>query len=346
MVSSLHETFMQRCLDLALQGLGNVAPNPLVGSVVVHNGKIIGEGYHQKFGAAHAEVNAINSVTDKKLLSESTLYVNLEPCSHFGKTPPCADLIIEKKIPKVVVASFDPNPQVAGKGIHRLERAGVEVVSGVLQQQADYLNRRFFTFHTKHRPFIILKWAQSADGFMAANEPKQIWLSNEESKKLVHKWRTEEQGILVGSHTVAIDDCELTARLWKGKQPVRMVIDRQLSLPAAKKIFDAQATTLIFNEREDRQNETNHYIKIDFSKNPLLHILSAIYQLGILSVIVEGGQETLQHFIAQNLWDEIRVFSTEQLLVRGKKSPSFKGISVSETSVENNGLQIYRNYTA
>ncbi|MBP6732391.1 MAG: bifunctional diaminohydroxyphosphoribosylaminopyrimidine deaminase/5-amino-6-(5-phosphoribosylamino)uracil reductase RibD, partial [Chitinophagales bacterium] len=270
---SADEVYMQRCLDLAIKGAGLVAPNPMVGCVIVHNNKIIGEGYHQKYGGPHAEVNAINAVVNKDLLPNSTLYVSLEPCSHFGKTPPCADLILQKKIPVVVIAGLDPNPLVAGNGIARLKAAGVAVTQGILQQQADYLNRKFITFHTKHRPFITLKWAQSADGFMGLNEPKQFWFTNTESKKLMHKWRTEEQAILVGKNTVAVDDCELTARLWPGNNPLRVVIDRNLDLPADRKIFNGRATTFIFNQVKSATEGANQFIKLDFTQNLLSQIL-------------------------------------------------------------------------
>ncbi len=334
---------MQRCLDLAIQGLGRVAPNPMVGCVIVHDDKIIGEGYHQKFGEAHAEVNAINSVSNLDLLKESTLYVNLEPCSHFGKTPPCADLILQKKIPRVVIGSYDPNPKVAGKGIHKLKDAGVEVITEVLQTESDFLNRRFFTFHTKHRPYLILKWAQSTDEFMAPNESKQFWLTNNESKKLTHKWRSEEPGILVGRNTVEIDNCELNVRLWKGTNPTRIVLDRKLSLPPDKKIFNAESKTIVFNEVEDSANDLIVRKKIDFSSNVLQQILNVLYQMELQSVIIEGGPATLNHFIEQNLWDEARIFTTNHELKNGKYSPKVSGKLIEETDIEGDNLKIYFN---
>ena len=334
---------MQRCLDLAIQGLGNVAPNPLVGSVIVHDDKIIGEGYHQQFGKAHAEVNAIQSVINKDLLKDSTLYVNLEPCSHFGKTPPSADLIIQHKIPRVVIGSYDPNPKVAGKGIQKLREAGVEVVTEILKAESDFLNRRFITAHTKHRPYIILKFAQSVDGFMALNEPKQFWFTNELSKKLMHKWRTEEQGILVGRNTVAVDDCELTARFWQGKNPVRIVIDRKLSLPTDRKIFNALAKALVFNEVESKEEGSTNFIQIDFSKNVLEQVLQHLQANEIQSVIIEGGPHTLQHFISQNLWDEARVFTTPHQLKVGKLPPTISGLVVEETEIETDKLKVIIN---
>jgi len=345
-VMNTHEQFMQRCLDLAIRGLGNVAPNPMVGCVIVHDGEIIGEGYHQKFGEAHAEVNAINSVSNKELLKDATLYVNLEPCSHFGKTPPCADLILQKKLKRVVVGSYDPNPLVSGKGIKKLKAAGVEVITEVLKAESDLLNRRFITFHSKHRPYIILKWAESANGFIALNEPKQFWFTNSESKKLMHKWRTEEQGILVGRNTVTVDDCELTARLWQGKNPERMVIDKSLSLPMDRKIFNNKATTLVFNELQSKENSTNHFIQIDFRKNVIEQILNKLYERNIQSVTIEGGPDTLKQFIEQNLWDEARVFTTAHELKEGKRAPAISGKLIAETEIEKDVLKVYVNSTS
>ncbi len=341
-----HELYMQRCLDLAAQGFGAVAPNPMVGCVLVHEDRIIGEGYHQKFGEAHAEVNAINSVENEALLKDATLYVNLEPCSHFGKTLPCADLILQKKIPRVVIGSYDPNPQVAGRGIKKLREAGLEVFTEVLKKEADFLNRRFMTYHTKHRPYIILKWAQSVDGFMALNEPKQFWFTNELSKKLMHKWRTEEQAILVGRHTVEVDDCELTARLWPGKNPLRVVIDRRLSLPRTKKIFNEEAKTLVFNEIETTQRGSTQFTKIDFTGNVPAQILSHLYSLEIQSLTIEGGPITLQHFLEQNLWDEARIFCTTHQLKTGKLAPAIQVRLIEELKLETNTLKTLLNTTA
>jgi diaminohydroxyphosphoribosylaminopyrimidine deaminase/5-amino-6-(5-phosphoribosylamino)uracil reductase len=338
-----HETFMRRCLQLAAQGLGNVAPNPMVGSVIVHNGEIIGEGYHQQYGQAHAEVNAINSVMHKELLKQSILHVNLEPCSHFGKTPPCADLIIENKILRVVIGSYDPNPLVAGKGIEKLKNAGVEVITEVLKKDADFLNRRFITYHTKQRPYIILKWAQSADGFMALNEPMQFWFSNEKSKSLMHRWRTEEPGILVGKNTVTVDDCELTARLWPGKNPTRLVIDKSLQLSTDKKVFNGQAPTLIFNAIENKTIGANQFIKLDFNQPVISQLLNQLYHHKIQSVIIEGGPTTLNQFVEQNIWDEARIFLTPHRLKNGKTAPIIKGQIIEQTELDNDILRIYTN---
>lgn len=340
---SIDEQYMQRCLNLALLGLGNVAPNPMVGCVIVHNGIIIGEGYHQKYGEAHAEVNAIASVSTKELLRESTLYVNLEPCSHYGKTPPCSDLIVRSQIPRVVIGSNDPNPLVAGKGIAKLRNAGVEVTSGILKQSTDFLNRRFLTFFTKKRPYIILKWAQSADGFIAPTDNRQVWLSNELSKKLVHKWRSEEQAIMVGTNTARIDNPELTVRLWKGKNPLRVVIDKDLSLPTGNHLFNNAANTLVFNSRENSKENNIEKVKIDFSASLPKQVLDGLYQRNIGSVIIEGGATLLNSFIEANLWDEARMFKTTALLHSGKTVMPLSGILHEQTQLESDNLEILLN---
>ena len=340
-----HEIYMQRCLDLAVKAIGHVAPNPMVGCVIVHEDKIIAEGYHQQFGMPHAEVNAINAVPGNllHLLPHSTLYVNLEPCAHHGKTPPCADLIVSKKIGRVVVGSNDPNPKVAGKGIQKLLDAGVEVITGILKPEADFLNRRFLTFYTKHRPYIILKWAESADGFMAPIEPRQIWLTNEHSKKLVHQWRAEEQAIMVGKRTVEIDDPELTVRLAEGKNPTRIVIDRRLSIPASKKIFAPNAPVIIYNEREQYSDSKIHLEKIDFGQPVLLQVLNNLATKNIQSLVVEGGPFTLQQFIEQNLWDEARIFTASTKLGEGKSSPDISGKCIQEQVITDDKLRIVLN---
>lgn len=338
-----HEVYMRRCLDLAIKGLGNVAPNPMVGSVIVHNGHIIGEGYHIQYGGPHAEVNAIASVKDEALLKQATLYVNLEPCSHYGKTPPCADLILTKQIPRVVIGSYDPNPKVAGKGIQRLKDAGVEVITEVLKAESDFLNRRFLTYHTQHRPYVLLKWAQSTDGYMGLDKPEQIWLSNAASKTLSHKLRTEEQAILVGRNTVTVDDCELTARLWPGKNPLRIVIDRNLVLGLNKKIFNSQADTLIVNSIKDETTGNLHYCKIDFDTDVPAQILELLYKRNILSVIIEGGAQTLQSFIHSDLWDEARIFTTPHTLKHGKPAPVLPGKLIEESAIDTDNLKVLLN---
>jgi len=333
---------MQRCLDLAVKAIGHVAPNPMVGCVIVHEGKIIGQGYHQQFGKPHAEVNAINSVPEnlQHLLPQSTLYVNLEPCAHHGKTPPCADLIVSKKIQHVIIGSTDPNPKVAGKGIQKLRDAGIEVTTGVLKPEADFLNRRFLTFYTQHRPYIILKWAESADGFMAPNVPKQLWLTNEHSKKLVHQWRSEEQAIMVGKKTVEIDNPELTVRLIEGKNPARVVIDRTLSLPASKNIFAPNAPVYIYNQLKQSTDSKIHHEKIDFNQSVLPQVLCSQVSKGIQSIIVEGGSFTINQFIEQNLWDEARIFTAPVKLEEGKAAPKLTGRLLNERMIEGDRLRV------
>lgn len=316
---------MQRCLELASNGLGHTYPNPMVGSVVVHDDFIIGEGWHQKAGEPHAEVLAIRSVKDTSLLKKSTLYVNLEPCSHYGKTPPCADLITHHKIPRVVIGCKDPHDKVAGKGIKKLQKAGIKVVVGVLEQESLHLNRRFFTYHEKKRPYIILKWAESADGFIAPlkkNDRKPVWISNELSRQRVHQWRTEEQGILVGKNTVLEDNPKLNVRDWTGHPPVRITIDRNGEIPGNFEIKNGKQPTLMFTEALVK-SEINQldYISIDFSKNIWPDIFSTLYDYSIQSVIVEGGKQTLQSLIEADLWDEARIFFAPILIGEGIRAP-------------------------
>ncbi|MBL0309431.1 MAG: bifunctional diaminohydroxyphosphoribosylaminopyrimidine deaminase/5-amino-6-(5-phosphoribosylamino)uracil reductase RibD [Bacteroidetes bacterium] len=335
------EYYMQLCLSLAQKGLRVVAPNPMVGCVIVHDGKIIGKGYHKKFGGPHAEVNAIQSVKNQKLLKESMLYVNLEPCSHFGKTPPCVDLIIEKKIPHVVIGSRDPNPLVSGKGIKKMRRAGIKVTVDVLKEKCDELNKRFITFHTKKRPYIILKWAQSSDGFMAPKGNKQKWLTGPASKKLVHQWRSEEQAILVGWKTVNIDQPLLTVRLVKGINPMRIVIDRKLRLNVVNKTFLSNQPLWILNEKWDGESDRWHMVKLGFDKNGLQEIMKFLYSKEIQSLIVEGGLATLKTFIKEGLWDEARIFTTKHLMKEGKKSPRLGG-RISKTERVGRDQLVYR----
>ncbi|MCB0465788.1 MAG: bifunctional diaminohydroxyphosphoribosylaminopyrimidine deaminase/5-amino-6-(5-phosphoribosylamino)uracil reductase RibD, partial [Aequorivita sp.] len=300
---------MLRCIQLAKNGLGTTYPNPLVGSVVVHDNKIIGEGWHYKAGQPHAEVNAIKSVEKQELLKEATIYVGLEPCSHFGKTPPCADLIIARGIKKVVVGSLDPNPKVAGRGIKKLMEAGCEVIVGVLDNECNVLNKRFFTFHQKKRPFIFLKWGETADGFISPknetrNKKEPVWITNEFSRQLVHKMRAEEQAILVGTNTVLKDNPSLTVRDWAGESPVRIVIDRKLKLLKDFSVFDGIIKTIVFNEKESKTSEKIEFEKINFSEEIPQQICETLFKKNVQSVIVEGGAKTLQTFIDANLWDE------------------------------------------
>ena len=339
---SIDDTYMSRCLELAHRAIGQVSPNPMVGAVLVNEGLIIGEGYHHVYGGPHAEVSCIASVKeqDRQLISKSTLYVSLEPCSHHGKTPPCADLIIEKGIKSVVVGSHDPNPLVAGKGIKKLREAGIEVKVGVLERESDFLNRRFMTYHIKKRPYIILKWAESADGFMAPDSDRQVWLTGEYSRKLVHKWRTEEDAILIGTRTALIDDPQLTAREWDGKSPIRILIDMGLKVPLSNRIFDDQAMTIIYNTKREGLENGILYVQICTgesrppSPDSCQLILDDLYRRSIQSLIVEGGAYTLNRFIDQNLWDEARVFSTTVLLHTGVRAPLITAKTTDEKRLD------------
>ena len=317
------ELYMYRCLQLAAMGAGNTAPNPMVGAVLVYGDRIIGEGFHRCFGGAHAEVNCISSVNnaDEKFISGSTLYVSLEPCTHFGKTPPCTDLILDKKIPAVVIGCKDISDKVGGRGIPILLNAGINVTVGILEREAYDLNRRFFTFHQRKRPYIILKWAQSSDAILANPDGSGIPISNEFTRRLVHKWRSEEAAILVGTNTAFNDDPALTTRLWKGKDPLRLVIDRQLKLPSSLKLFDGSVKTVVFNRLKSEESSMLSYYKVD-GVNELKGIMDILYHLQVLSVLVEGGAKTLQSFIDAGLWDESRIITNEQLRIgEGIKSP-------------------------
>ncbi len=340
---------MQRCLQLAALGAGQVAPNPMVGAVLVYAGRIIGEGYHQQYGAPHAEVNCINNVAyaDKGFIENSTMYVSLEPCVHFGKTPPCADLIIANKIPHVVIGCRDSFAAVAGKGIEKLQRAGIKVTVGVMENECLSLNKRFFTFHEKQRPYIILKWAQSSDGNIGKHDSSQLKISNEFTNRLVHKWRSEEAAILVGTNTALLDDPSLTTRLWPGKNPVRLVIDSELKLPMHLKLFDGLAKTIVFNYRKQSETENLVYHKLNKEENILTQILSVLYKVNIQSVIVEGGAKLLQSFIEEGLWDEARVISNAELTIgNGVTAPVLKNnILVDEQKINTDVIAFYNRDT-
>lgn len=334
------ELFMQRALDLAQLSKGSVSPNPLVGCVIVQHDKIIGEGRHEKFGEAHAEVNAVASVNDKSILSRSTVYVNLEPCSHFGKTPPCADLLITHQVKKVVIANIDPNPLVSGKGIQKLKNAGIEVVTGVLKAKGNELNKRFFTFIEQKRPYIILKWAETADGFIARENFDSKWISNEHSRKLVHKWRSEEDAVLVGTSTALHDNPALTVRDWAGRNPIRIVIDRHNRLPRTLTLFDGQQPTLCYTINKSEAQKNLEFVKLNESS--FQHELMAdLFKRNIQSVIIEGGATTLQQFINNGLWDEARVFTSNQEFGSGIPAPQFNGNLTATESVLNDTLNVY-----
>jgi diaminohydroxyphosphoribosylaminopyrimidine deaminase/5-amino-6-(5-phosphoribosylamino)uracil reductase len=338
---------MQRCLQLAKNGSGITYPNPMVGSVIVYEDKIIGEGWHKKSGEAHAEVNAVNAVKDKSLLKKSTIYVSLEPCSHFGKTPPCCDLIIENEIPNVVIGTVDPNIKVAGNGIKKLIDAGKNVTIGILEKECNELNKRFFSFHQKKRPYVILKWAETQDGFiapLAKSEQKPIWITNEFSRQLVHKWRSEEQAILVGTNTVIDDNPKLNIRDWTGNNPVRIVLDQNNRIPKNSHIFDNETKTIIFTTVKNTINKGNIIFEIvDFKQNLCEQILNVLYKHQIQSIIIEGGTKTLQTFINENLWDEARVFVGNQNFKTGMAAPSFEEKSRIKSRIENDLLIISRN---
>lgn len=343
---------MQRCLQLAQNGLGLVAPNPMVGCVIVHDDKIIGEGYHHQYGGPHAEVVAVNSVRDKSLLKEATMYVSLEPCSHHGKTPPCADMIVQHRIPKVVIGCIDSNPAVGGKGKKRLEDAGVEVITGVLEKECLELNRRFFTYHNSQRPYIILKWAQSSDGYIDLHRTETVTtpasISNETSRRLVHKWRSEEQAILVGTNTALLDNPELTVRLTAGNNPLRIVFDRQNRLTPDLKLLDGSTPTLVFTAEANKgklTTKTNvEYVFVPDGVSIYNAFCQALYEKEIQSVIIEGGSLLLNNFIRQNLWDEARVFVSPQMLGNGVSAPKIEFLPQSQTDIAGDKLYHYYNH--
>jgi diaminohydroxyphosphoribosylaminopyrimidine deaminase / 5-amino-6-(5-phosphoribosylamino)uracil reductase len=322
-----HQKYMQRCLQLAQLGEGYVAPNPMVGAVLVYEDEIIGEGYHQQYGQAHAEVNCINSVADdnKNKIPFSTLYVSLEPCSHFGKTPPCVDLILQQQIKKVVVACRDSFKKVNGNGIQKLQAADVEVIENILQEECTILNKRFFTFNAKKRPYIILKWAETSDGKIAnlANDAaERLFISNDFTNRIVHHWRSQEAAILVGTNTALLDNPSLNNRLWHSKQPTRLVLDMHLRLPSTLHIFNQQQPTIIFNASKEGIDNNLMFYKLQKNKSVVQQMLHACYTLGIQSILVEGGAAMLQSFIDEQIWDEARVIKNDALSIgNGLEAP-------------------------
>lgn len=330
-----HKDYIKRCLQIAKHGLGTTRPNPMVGAVIVYNNTIISEGFTNPYGGAHAEVNAINSVKDKALLCKSTLYVTLEPCSHYGKTPPCSDLIIKHKIPEVVIGCIDDNPEVAGKGVAKLKASGCKVTVGVLDDECKTHHKRFFTFHNKKRPYVILKWAESLDGFVAPKtktDTKPVWITNNYSRQLVHKWRAEEQAILVGANTVTEDNPSLTVRDWVGHNPVRVVIDQNNRLNNNYNVFNNDAETIRVTKTE-----------IDFTQPIASQICNLLHLKNINSVIIEGGTKTLQTFIDEGLWDEARVFTGNTTFKDGVKAPKLSTELLSKTVIGEDTLRIYSN---
>lgn len=337
------ELYMARCIQIATNGLGNTYPNPFVGSVIVHQNQIIGEGFTSAYGGSHAEVNAINSVKNQNLLEDSTLFVSLEPCAHFGKTPPCCDLIIQKKIPRVVVGTLDPFAKVNGEGIKRMQANGIDVKVGILEKDCLELNRRFFTFHQKKRPYIILKWAETADAYFAPKSAEQKWITNVYSKQLVHWWRTQEQAILVGKNTALIDNPQLNARLINKHSPIRLLIDQHLQIPNDFHLYDQSVKSIIFNSIKDEIDDEIYFKQINFNQNILPQVLKILYQENIQSVIVEGGVKTLDAFIEQNIWDEARILSSNEFWNDGIKSPELKGSLLIQKTILNDKLRIIRN---
>lgn len=341
-----HETFIKRCLQLAKNGLPLAMPNPSVGAVVVFKNKIIGEGYTSNYGGNHAEVNAINAVKDKSLLSKSTIYVSLEPCSHFGKTPPCADLIIKYKIPNVVIGTLDSNEKVAGKGIKKLKDAGIKVTTGILEDECKAANKRFFTFHEKKRPYIILKWAESQDGFtapIARENQEPVWISNEISRQLVHKWRSEEQAILVGTKTVLDDNPKLNVRDWAGKNPIRIVLDKSGKISDQYNVKDEKIKTIVITEQENFQSSDYlQYEKCIFDNQLVTSVCAILYKNNIQSVIIEGGTKTIQSFIDAAIWDEARIFKGRITFKNGTKAPllNYKN-AIKQTVLDDELLKIY-----
>jgi diaminohydroxyphosphoribosylaminopyrimidine deaminase/5-amino-6-(5-phosphoribosylamino)uracil reductase len=322
-----HETYMRRCLELALRGAGNVAPNPMVGALLVHEGEIIGEGYHRVYGGPHAEVNCVDAVPESKrhLIRKSTMYVSLEPCAHFGKTPPCADMIIRNKIPKVVIGCRDPFVEVNGKGIEKLQNAGVEVISGVLEQECKALNKRFFTFHTLHRPYIILKWAQTANHFIGNFGNARLHITNELTNRLVHKWRSEEAAIMVGTNTALMDDPKLNNRLWTGHSPVRVVIDKDLQLPSTLHLFDGSVRTVVFNLLRHEEQGNPQYYQVTDDVSLVHQVVNGLHYLKLNSVIIEGGAQLIQSFIDEGVWDEARVITNGALQIKeGVRAPQLR----------------------
>jgi diaminohydroxyphosphoribosylaminopyrimidine deaminase / 5-amino-6-(5-phosphoribosylamino)uracil reductase len=356
----IHEKYIKRCIEIAQNGLGTTAPNPMVGCVITHKNRIISEGFTSVYGGNHAEVNAIKAVKDKSLLNEATLYVTLEPCSHFGKTPPCSDLIIKHNLPNVIIGCTDDNTKVAGKGITKLKSADCNVIVGVLENECKQHHNRFFTFHNKKRPFIILKWAETADGFIAPfrhydtknleevipnsikrlpqqtslprNDASPIWITNSFSRQLVHKWRSEEQAILVGTNTVIQDNPSLTTRHWKGKNPIRVVIDKTHKLIKEYNVFDASSKTIVISEDN-----------INFNKPIAQQICNVLYKKNINSVIIEGGAQTLQTFINENLWDEARIFTGKAMFSKGTLAPKLKGRLILENALLDDTLKTFVN---
>jgi diaminohydroxyphosphoribosylaminopyrimidine deaminase / 5-amino-6-(5-phosphoribosylamino)uracil reductase len=359
-----HEIYMQRCLQLAEKGMRAAMPNPSVGAVLVYDGRIIGEGHTSPYGGPHGEVNCINSVTDidRHLIPDATLYVSLEPCSHYGKTPPCCDLIIAQQIKKIVVGTRDPHEKVAGNGIKKMREANKEVIVGILEKECRESNRRFFTFHEKKRPYIILKWAESGDGFLSPHvriddsiirlsdnstlgDKKPVWITNKHSRQLVHKWRSEEAAILVGTQTVLDDNPSLDVRSWSGTDPVRVVIDRNGKISDSYTVKNQKIKTIVLTEDANLPNlDTLLYENVPFNEGFLPAVMAVLHRHSLLSVIIEGGRQTLQSFIDAGFWDEARVFKGTVVFGTGTPAPLFNGIAEEKQLIDEDELLIFRNY--
>ncbi|MCI2229691.1 bifunctional diaminohydroxyphosphoribosylaminopyrimidine deaminase/5-amino-6-(5-phosphoribosylamino)uracil reductase RibD [Polaribacter sp. MSW13] len=341
-----HEFYIKRCLQIAKNGIGTSRPNPSVGAVITHQNKIIGEGFTSPYGGNHAEVNAVNSVKNKALLKEATIYVTLEPCSHFGKTPPCADLLVKHQFKNVVIGTVDSNDLVAGKGIDRLEKAGINVIVGVLEKECRAHHKRFFTVQEKKRPYIILKWAQTQNGFIAPhfkNEQKPVWISNTYSQQLVHKLRSKEHAILVGTNTAIADNPKLNVRNWSGKNPIRIVLDKSLRIPKSLNVFDGSIKTIVITETKLEDKKNVIFEEINFSENIAKQICVVLQKHKIQSVIIEGGTQTLQTFIDANLWDEATIIIGNVLFEKGIKAPIIKTKKTKEINIQNDVLKFYKN---
>lgn len=337
---------MRRCLQLAEMGKGNVSPNPMVGAVLVHNGRVIGEGWHREYGKAHAEVNCIDSVADadKHLIPESTMYVSLEPCAHHGKTPPCADRLVKERVKEVVVCNPDPFEKVGGRGMQILHDNNITTTTGILNKEGRWLNRRFFCVQENKRPYIILKWAQSANGIFAPYGNRRYQISNAYSSSIVHKWRTEEDAIMVGTNTALADDPQLTARLWEGKNPLRIVIDRSLILPNNLKLFNKETDTWVVNDMKVEYGDNLQYVKLEFDEHLLENILQRLYDVKVQSLIVEGGAKLLNTFIAKGLWDEARVITGDKVIEHGIAAPVLSNsVAAFEAALAEDTLQVYVN---
>jgi diaminohydroxyphosphoribosylaminopyrimidine deaminase / 5-amino-6-(5-phosphoribosylamino)uracil reductase len=348
MEETVNDKFMRRCLELASKAEGLTYPNPMVGSVIVHDGRIIGEGYHLRPGAPHAEVNAINSVSDKSKLKTSTLYVNLEPCSHFGKTPPCADLIISNSIPRVVIGTIDTSEKVSGRGIALLKDAGYEVITGVLEEECRRLNRRFFTYHEKKRPYITLKWAQSADGYIDIQRSDDHkagpnWITGKPERVLVHKWRASEQAILVGAGTVRADDPKLNLREWKGTTPLKIILSSSGSIDKKSAVFETNGSLVLFTHNPGEKIANAVTVKLNDDISSSLQVAEYLYNSGIQSLLIEGGEIVLNHFISTGFWDEARIFTGEKFFYNGTKAPPINGSLISRTVFSGSVLETYLN---